>query len=287
MPRIGLALALTAPSRPRCCCGRRSRTRRNSQVDPSWPLPLPNNWIIGTIGGITVDAQDHIWINQRPSALDAREKRASTDSEREMLRAGAAGDRIRSGRQSRAGLGRRRRRLQVGQRRARHPRRPQRLRLGRPTTSRPAGTSTSSPATASSSCASASPARPTGSNDTEHLGRARPTWWSTPTTNELFVADGYGNKRVIVFDAATGAYKRHWAAYGKPPSDEKLDLGSERAARAAVHQPGALHHHRPRRTGRGLRPPAQPHAVFPQGRDVRARNLRVEGRAIPAPSARS
>src|SRR5262249_33440339 len=50
------------------------------QVDPSWPQPLPGNWIIGTIGGITVDAQDHIWINQRPSALDARERRASTDT---------------------------------------------------------------------------------------------------------------------------------------------------------------------------------------------------------------
>src|SRR3979490_2649428 len=49
------------------------------QVDPPWPQPLPSNWIIGTIGGITVDAQDHIWINQRPSSLDAREKRASTD----------------------------------------------------------------------------------------------------------------------------------------------------------------------------------------------------------------
>ena len=48
-------------------------------VDPTWPQPLPSNWIIGTIGGITVDAQDHIWINQRPSGLDAREKRASTD----------------------------------------------------------------------------------------------------------------------------------------------------------------------------------------------------------------
>src|SRR5262245_37198641 len=48
------------------------------QVDPSWPQPLPSNWIIGTIGGITVDAQDHIWINQRPSGLDAREKRAAT-----------------------------------------------------------------------------------------------------------------------------------------------------------------------------------------------------------------
>jgi sugar lactone lactonase YvrE len=42
-------------------------------------------------------------------------------------------------------------------------------------------------------------------------------------TNELFVADGYGNKRVIVFDATTGAYKRHWGAYGNRPSDDKVN----------------------------------------------------------------
>jgi DNA-binding beta-propeller fold protein YncE len=40
----------------------------------------------------------------------------------------------------------------------------------------------------------------------------------TPT-NELFVADGYGNRRIIVFDADTGAYKRHWGAYGNRPDD--------------------------------------------------------------------
>ena len=40
-----------------------------------------------------------------------------------------------------------------------------------------------------------------------------------PPTNELFVADGYGNRRVIVFDAATGKYKRHWGAYGNKPDD--------------------------------------------------------------------
>jgi DNA-binding beta-propeller fold protein YncE len=38
-------------------------------------------------------------------------------------------------------------------------------------------------------------------------------------TNEVFVADGYGNRRVIVFDADTGAYKRHWGAYGNKPDD--------------------------------------------------------------------
>src|SRR3974377_731995 len=47
-------------------------------VAPPWPQTLPDKWIIGVIGGIFVDSRDHIWINQRPSSLDAREKRAST-----------------------------------------------------------------------------------------------------------------------------------------------------------------------------------------------------------------
>jgi WD40 repeat protein len=41
-----------------------------------------------------------------------------------------------------------------------------------------------------------------------------------PKTNEIFVADGYGNKRVIVFDAETGKYKRMWGAFGNPPTDD-------------------------------------------------------------------
>ena len=43
-----------------------------------------------------------------------------------------------------------------------------------------------------------------------------------PGANELYVADGYGNKRVIVFDADTGKYKRHWGAYGHKPDDTNL-----------------------------------------------------------------
>jgi NHL repeat len=41
-----------------------------------------------------------------------------------------------------------------------------------------------------------------------------------PKTNEIFVADGYGNKRIIVFDADTGAYKRMWGAFGNTPMDD-------------------------------------------------------------------
>ena len=37
--------------------------------------------------------------------------------------------------------------------------------------------------------------------------------------DELYVADGYGNRRVIVFDAGTGAYKRHWGANGRSPGE--------------------------------------------------------------------
>lgn len=40
--------------------------------------------------------------------------------------------------------------------------------------------------------------------------------------NEAYIADGYGNKRVVVVDLATGAFKRFWGAYGNTPSDERL-----------------------------------------------------------------
>ncbi len=46
-----------------------------------------------------------------------------------------------------------------------------------------------------------------------------------PKTNELYVADGYGNRRVIVFDADTGAFKRMWGAFGKPPMDDATSGG--------------------------------------------------------------
>jgi DNA-binding beta-propeller fold protein YncE len=61
-----------------------------------------------------------------------------------------------------------------------------------------------------------------GSNDTDNL-RLPAKSLVDPKTNELYVADGYGNRRVIVYDADTGKYKRHWGAYGNKPDD--TDLG--------------------------------------------------------------
>ena len=57
-----------------------------------------------------------------------------------------------------------------------------------------------------------------GSNDTSLMGRPAEIWVD-PADNEVFIADGYGNRRVIVFDGATGKYLRHWGAYGKRPED--------------------------------------------------------------------
>ena len=190
------------------------------QVDPSWPKTLPNQWIFGQIGGIFVDAQDHIWINQRPGTLDAREKRASTapnvkccvpappviefDPAGKVVQGwGGDGPNYKWGNDGHGIHVDHNNFVWVGDNNedtGGHIYKFTRdgkfvMRIGKP-------------------------GKAAGSNDTEHLGRPADMVVDRET-NELFVADGYGNKRVIVFDAATGAYKRHWGAYGKPPSDEK------------------------------------------------------------------
>jgi hypothetical protein len=190
-------------------------------VDPTWPQTLPSNWIIGTIGGIFVDAQDHIWINQRPSSLDAREKRAATATNviccvpappviefdqagRVVQGWGGDGPGYRWGNDGHGIFVDHNNFVWVGDNAETggHIYKFTRdgkfvMRLGK------AGT-------------------PGGSNDIEHFNRPADMVVDRDT-NEIFIADGYANHRVIVFDAATGAYKRHWGAYGRPPTDAKVD----------------------------------------------------------------
>jgi hypothetical protein len=52
------------------------------KVDPNWPKQLPNNWILGQIGGMTVDAQDHIWVFQRPRSLNEADRGATLTPKR-------------------------------------------------------------------------------------------------------------------------------------------------------------------------------------------------------------
>src|SRR5215218_4714611 len=52
------------------------------EVDASWPKTLPNKWIMGQAAGVAVDAQDHVWVVQRPKTLTDDEKAASFDPPR-------------------------------------------------------------------------------------------------------------------------------------------------------------------------------------------------------------
>ena len=65
------------------------------------------------------------------------------------------------------------------------------------------------------------PGEPTDSNSTEHFSRVAEIAIDSGT-NEAYFADGYGNKRVAVVDATTGAFKRYWGAYGNRPSDDRV-----------------------------------------------------------------
>jgi len=58
-----------------------------------------------------------------------------------------------------------------------------------------------------------------GNADTRNVHRAADMWVHT-ATNELFVADGYGNHRIVVFDRDSGAFKRMWGAFGNVPVDD-------------------------------------------------------------------
>src|SRR5215469_15730809 len=46
------------------------------EVDPMWPKPLPNHWVMGNVIGVSVDAQDHVWIIHRQGSLEAMENYA-------------------------------------------------------------------------------------------------------------------------------------------------------------------------------------------------------------------
>jgi DNA-binding beta-propeller fold protein YncE len=65
------------------------------------------------------------------------------------------------------------------------------------------------------------PGQPVNSRSTEWFGRVAKISFDA-RSNEAFVADGYGHKRVAVLDMATGAVKRFWGAYGNVPSDSNL-----------------------------------------------------------------
>ena len=176
------------------------------RVDPTWPR-IPNNWQFGQVASVSIDEQDHVWVLQRPGTLSPEEKGRAAPP---LLEFDAAGNFVQAwggpgqgyewpnsehgvyvdpkGFVWIGGNGEKDNQILKFTKAGKFV-----MQIGR------AGQSK-------------------GNADTQNLNQPADTFVHAPT-NELFVADGYGNRRVIVFDADTGRFKRMWGAFGNVPSD--------------------------------------------------------------------
>jgi DNA-binding beta-propeller fold protein YncE len=188
------------------------------EPDPYWPKPLPNNWMLGQVSGIYADSHDHIWVTSRPRTLDNNDKYAALNPPEAdccipappIMEFDQAGNLI----QGWGGPG-------PGYE---WPDNEHGIFIDYKENVWVGGNSEKDTnilkftKTGKFLLQIGHHGKSGGSNDTENL--KRPAGICVyPKTNEVFVADGYGNRRVIVFDADTGAYKRHWGAYGNKPDD--------------------------------------------------------------------
>ncbi len=214
------------------------------EVDPFWPKPLPNHWILGQTIGVSADSHDHVWIIHRPGSLEAGEQHATTNPPIAQCCAAAPpilefdpdgnlaghwggpgqgydfpvsnhGITVDSkGNVWIGGNGR-------GERSARGAVNGQDEEGGGAVDSFHDNMILKFTHEGKFLMQIGKPNRSKGSNDVENV-RLAAKIFVDEKRNEIYVADGYGNHRVIVFDSETGKYKRHWGAYGHKPSDANL-----------------------------------------------------------------
>jgi DNA-binding beta-propeller fold protein YncE len=220
------------------------------EVDPLWPKPLPNHWVMGMTIGVSVDAQDHIWIVHRSGSNDPGEQHAATnppqaeccspappvlefDQQGNLLRHWGGPGEGYDWPNSNHGIT-----IDykgdvwiAGNGRGQAPGTTPGARGGGRGQMQEGQTDLTGywydnmvlkfTQDGKFLMQIGKPAHTKGSNDVENLRLPAKTFVD-PKTNEVYVADGYGNHRVIVFDADTGQYKRHWGAYGHKPEDTNL-----------------------------------------------------------------
>jgi hypothetical protein len=189
------------------------------QIDPLWPKPLPNHWIVGAVAGVAVDARDHVWITHRPSTLQPNELRSIWRAAPPVLEFDGDGALVSSW--GGPGAGYEWPQLEHGV----YVDLQDNVWLG-------AGGDKDAQILKFTRLGGflmqiGHQGKSGGSNDTQNLG-APANMVVDQAAHELYVADGYVNHRVIVFDADSGAYKRHWGAYGKRPDDGYFARAGER-----------------------------------------------------------
>jgi DNA-binding beta-propeller fold protein YncE len=203
------------------------------EVDPFWPKPLPNNWILGQTIGVWVDEQDVVWIVHRSSATLADNEKALELKNGEccagappVLAFDAGGNLVRrwggpSGGspwpQSNHGIfidyaGN----VWIGGNGAGDSQIVKYTKDGKFVAmyGKPNVRKGATDAEGLSTYAG-------NSNDPSNFGRVAKIFVD-PRAKEAYIADGYLNKRVAVLDAETGRMKRHWGAFGNKPDDRNM-----------------------------------------------------------------
>ena len=198
------------------------------QRDPNWPK-VPNNWVFGSVSNVAVDYQDHIWVLQRPLEVPElyRANLAPPVLEFDMagnfIQGWGGSAAVRSpGRVAGTEANQLYNTGKVGD----WPENLHGIHVDPKGFVYIGGQNTFDnqivkfTRTGQFVMQIGHRGQSKGNTDTANLGSPADVFVHPPT-NELLVADGYGNRRVIVYDADTGAYKRMWGAFGNPPTDLK------------------------------------------------------------------
>jgi DNA-binding beta-propeller fold protein YncE len=204
------------------------------EVDPFWPKPLPDHWVLGSTIGVSVDSRDHVWIIHRHQSVNLEtEASAGKNTPAKgcctiappVIELDADGNVVGSW----GGPGEgydwptsnhgitvdHMDNIWIG---GNDPKDAHVLKFTR------AGKFL---------LQLGKPQQNAGSNDPVNFWRVAKISIDA-AANEAFVADGYGNKRVVVLDVNTGERKRYWGAYGNRPDD--TDLGPYDPAAAPAQQ---------------------------------------------------
>ena len=252
-----------------------ARAMPRFEVDASWPK-LPNNWVLGQVPGIAVDRHDHVWILHRPRTVPEEQRSRAAppvlefDEKGKFVAAWGGPGTGFDWPDSEHGIS-------VDQK--------DDVWIG-------GSSPTSNSLTRRSDdmllrftskgkflLQIGGSDKSGGNKDTAAVNKPADAYVYAKT-KEVFVADGYGNRRVIVFDADTGAFKRMWGAFGNVPEDAPARGGG--APPAAARPGGAPQGAGAQATAPAPAPPARggggaPAGAAPGGGRGAAPPLETEG----------